>query len=55
MIKNIEREDNFVVIAENPEGEIIGFADSWKRETNIVANPSDLTSITYIRNITEEV
>ncbi|MGW7160708.1 N-acetyltransferase family protein [Paenibacillus taichungensis] len=48
-IENIEREDNFVVIAENPEGEIIGFADSWKRETNIVANSSDLTSIYILK------
>ena len=37
-IKNIEKEDNFVVLAENPEGEIIGFADCGKRETNIVPN-----------------
>ncbi|MFS0687786.1 GNAT family N-acetyltransferase [Sporosarcina sp. 179-K 8C2 HS] len=42
---NIARKDNYVVIAENNEGEIIGFADAWKRETNVVKNSGDLTSI----------
>lgn len=46
-IKNIEKEDNFVVLAENPEGEIIGFADCGKRET--VPNSGDLTSIYILK------
>lgn len=41
----MEREDNYVAIAENNEGQIIGFADAWKRETNVVENSGDLTSI----------
>ncbi|MCM3094358.1 GNAT family N-acetyltransferase [Cytobacillus sp. AMY 15.2] len=43
--KNIAREDNYVVIAENKEGQIIGFADAWKRDNNAVENSGDLTSI----------
>lgn len=43
--KNIAREDNYVVVAENNEGQIIGFADAWKRETNLEENSGDLTSI----------
>lgn len=41
----IAREDNYVIVAENNEGHIIGFADTWKRETNVFENSSDLTSI----------
>lgn len=44
-VKNIEKEDNFVVIAENSERAIVGFADCSKRETNKVPNAGDLTSI----------
>ncbi|MED1114032.1 GNAT family N-acetyltransferase [Bacillus paramycoides] len=44
-IQNIAREDNYVVVVENPEKEIIAFADCSKRETNTVPNSSDLTSI----------
>lgn len=44
-IQNIERPDNFVVVAENERGKIIGFADGSKRETNTVENSGDLTSI----------
>ena len=43
--KNIAKEDNYVVVAENTEGQIIGFADAFKRETNKVTNSGDLTSI----------
>ncbi|MEQ7054155.1 GNAT family N-acetyltransferase [Paenibacillaceae sp. P-4] len=46
-IKNIENEDNFVVLAENPEGQIVGFADCGKRET--VPNSGDLTSIYILK------
>lgn len=42
---NITKEDNFVIVAENNEGQIVGFADAWKRETNVVENACDLTSI----------
>ncbi len=48
-INNIGRTDNFVIVAENNEGEIIGFADCWKRETNTVSNSSDLTSIYILK------
>lgn len=44
-IHNIGRKDNFLLVAESTEGEIIGFADFWKRETNTIPNSSDLTSI----------
>ncbi|WP_317987074.1 hypothetical protein [Sutcliffiella rhizosphaerae] len=47
--KNIAKDDNFVVVAENDEGQIIGFADAWKRETNVVENSSDLTSIYLLK------
>jgi ribosomal protein S18 acetylase RimI-like enzyme len=43
--QNILREDNYVFVAENEHGEIIGFADGGKRETNIVENSGDLTAI----------
>lgn len=43
--QNIAREDNYVIVAENSEGKIVGFADGSKRETNIVPNSIDLTSI----------
>ncbi|XOJ02546.1 N-acetyltransferase family protein [Paenibacillus polymyxa] len=46
-IENIEKKDNFVILSENSEGEIIGFADCWKRETNKVPDSVDLT-LTYI-------
>ncbi|GGA89987.1 GNAT family N-acetyltransferase [Ornithinibacillus halotolerans] len=42
---NIKREDNYVIVAENNDGQIVGFADGWKRETNKEENASDLTSI----------
>ena len=43
--QNINKEDNYVIIAENEQGKIIGFADAWKRERNIEENTCDLTSI----------
>lgn len=43
--QNIAKEDNYVVVAENEMGQIIGFADAWKRETNLEENTGDLTSI----------
>ncbi|MFC7686512.1 GNAT family N-acetyltransferase [Ureibacillus sp. GCM10028918] len=44
-IQNIVQEDNYVVVAENSEGKIIGFATGSKRETNMVPNSCDLTTI----------
>lgn len=43
--RNIIREDNYVLVAENEFGEVVGFADASTRETNIELNSSDLTSI----------
>lgn len=44
-IKNISNDENYVLVAENNEGRIVGFADGGKRETNKVDNSGDLTSI----------
>jgi ribosomal protein S18 acetylase RimI-like enzyme len=46
---NITKEDNYVIVAENNEGQIVGFADAWKRETNVVESSSDLTSIYLLK------
>ncbi len=43
--RNINREDNYVLVAENKIGEIVGFAVASTRETNVERNSSDLTSI----------
>jgi L-amino acid N-acyltransferase YncA len=48
--KNITREDSYVVIAENKEGQIIGFADARRKENNEVRNSCDLTSIYLLEN-----
>ncbi|GAA0370312.1 GNAT family N-acetyltransferase [Alkalibacterium iburiense] len=42
---NISKEDTYILVVENSEGQIVGFADAWKRETNIVPYSIDLTSI----------
>lgn len=47
--QNILRDASYVVIACNHEGQIIGFADAWKRETNVVENSCDLTSIYLLK------
>jgi L-amino acid N-acyltransferase YncA len=44
-IKNISKDGNHVFVAENNDGQIVGFADGGKRETNRVENSGDLTSI----------
>jgi ribosomal protein S18 acetylase RimI-like enzyme len=44
-VKNISNEKSYVFVAENNEGQIIGFADGGKRETNLAENSGDLTSI----------
>ncbi|GAQ18485.1 GNAT family acetyltransferase [Oceanobacillus picturae] len=43
--RNISKKGIYVFVAENNEGEIIGFADCGKRENNYVPNSGDLTSI----------
>lgn len=43
--ENLKREDNFIIVVENDEGEIVGFADSYKKESNKEENAIDLTSI----------
>jgi len=42
---NISKEGNYVFVAVNNNGEIVGFADCGKRESNNVHNSGDLTSI----------
>jgi L-amino acid N-acyltransferase YncA len=39
--RNISKEGNYVFVAENNEGEIVGFADCGKRENNNVYNSGD--------------
>lgn len=43
--KNITNASNYVFVAENSKGEIVGFADGGKRETNTIEDTGDLTSI----------
>ncbi|KGP90680.1 GNAT family acetyltransferase [Pontibacillus chungwhensis BH030062] len=43
--KNISKDGNFVFVAENENGEIVGFADCGKRENSSTENAGDLTSI----------
>ncbi|MBM7661073.1 ribosomal protein S18 acetylase RimI-like enzyme [Bacillus mesophilus] len=43
--RNISKGNNFVFVAENTNGEIVGFADCGRRENNDVYNSGDLTSI----------
>jgi ribosomal protein S18 acetylase RimI-like enzyme len=43
--RNLSKEGNYVFVAENNQGEIVGFADCGKRETNNISNSGDLTSI----------
>ena len=43
--KNISDATNYVLVAENEQDEIIGFATGGTRKTNSVPNAADLTSI----------
>ncbi|MFJ7182716.1 GNAT family N-acetyltransferase [Lysinibacillus xylanilyticus] len=43
--KNISDATNYVLVAENVQNEIIGFATGGTRKTNSVPNATDLTSI----------
>lgn len=42
---NIMRTENVVFVVENEEGQIIGFADTSRRENNLELNSIDLTSL----------
>lgn len=42
---NISKEGNYVFVAENSDGDIIGFADCGKRESNHFPESGDLTAI----------
>ena len=44
-IKNISKVGNYVYVAEDNEGQIVGFTDGGKREENKVDHSGDLTSI----------
>ena len=43
--ENIIKKGNYVFVAENSDGKIIGFADCGKRESNHVPESGDLTAI----------
>ncbi|KOP80620.1 GNAT family acetyltransferase [Lysinibacillus sp. FJAT-14745] len=43
--RNISDATNYVLVAENEQGEIIGFATGGTRKTNSAPNATDLTSI----------
>lgn len=51
--RNINKEGNYVFVAENDDGEIVGFADCGKRETNHVEHSGDLTSIYILEEYQE--
>lgn len=42
---NIMRTENVVFVVENEEGQIIGFADTSRRENNLELNSTDLTAL----------
>lgn len=44
-IKNIASVGNHVFVAQDDQGEIVGFACGGKREENVIENSGDLTSI----------
>ncbi|WP_026908424.1 GNAT family N-acetyltransferase [Paucisalibacillus globulus] len=47
--RNITRAGNYVYVAENNQGEIVGFGDCGKREENEVEHSGDLTSIYLLK------
>ncbi|MGG0412297.1 N-acetyltransferase family protein [Peribacillus simplex] len=49
-IKNITKDGNYVYVAENNEGKIVGFISGGKRETNKVEDSGDLTAIYILEN-----
>lgn len=50
--KNLLQADNYVLVAEDASGQIIGFADTSKRASNEEENTTDLTSI-YLSESTQ--
>ncbi|MEH6938894.1 GNAT family N-acetyltransferase [Bacillus sp. JJ664] len=44
-IQNVSNPNNYVFVAENKEGEIVGFADCGKRASNQIDHSGDITSI----------
>lgn len=42
---NIAKKGNYILVAANTEGQIVGFTDAWKRDDNDEENSIDLTSI----------
>ncbi|USK64101.1 GNAT family N-acetyltransferase [Peribacillus frigoritolerans] len=49
-IKNITSNGNYVYVAENNEGKIVGFICGGQRETNQVEDSGDLTAIYILEN-----
>lgn len=49
--KNLLQADNYVLVAEDANGQIIGFADTSKRVSNEEENTTDLTSIYLLKNV----
>ncbi|MHA6252816.1 GNAT family N-acetyltransferase [Oceanobacillus sp. CAU 1775] len=43
--KNLADKEQYILVAENTEGQIIGFGTAAKRQENKIENSSDLTSI----------
>ncbi|WHY55787.1 GNAT family N-acetyltransferase [Peribacillus simplex] len=48
--KNISSDGNYVYVAENSDGKIVGFISGGKREKNKVENSGDLTAIYILEN-----
>lgn len=44
-IQNLSNQNNYVYVAENNAGEIVGFADCGKRHSNQIDHSGDITSI----------
>ncbi|MDV2581808.1 GNAT family N-acetyltransferase [Alkalibacillus haloalkaliphilus] len=44
-INNISAQDQYIIVAEDESGQIVGFASGGKRVTNVQENAGDLTSI----------
>ncbi|MFJ7511829.1 GNAT family N-acetyltransferase [Peribacillus simplex] len=48
--KNISGDGNYIYVAENNEGKVVGFISGGKRETNQVEDSGDLTAIYILEN-----
>jgi len=47
--QNLSKPKNYVLVAENKESKIVGFADTSKRAENVYPNSLDLTSIYLLK------